>query len=774
MAWTLVVCLIVGHNAYLWLIKRIAPDTDIMALLPVQKLDPVMQQAFTHMVDTAQQRVIVLIGSKDWAVARQAATEYGDVVAMRPELLRAASLTGQTQQDWLGVFQPHRLNLIASDQEDRLQNLPASAWVDTALRQLYSPFAGPKTGLWRDDPFGLFSSWVQERSQESPVRPRDGVLFVDDGERHYVLLSLVIHDSVFAMPTQKAVIGVLDSARNRAMTAGSDVDVIAAGVLLHAAAAAEQASGEVWTIGLGSLLGIILLMWATFHSVKPILFIFVSIVIGCLGSLSLCWLLFERIHLLTLVFGASLIGVAQDYGIFFLCHRLNADEQISSRQLLSRLLPSLALTLLAAVIGYLGLAFTPFPGLRSMAVFSALGLIFAWLTVLCWFPLWADRVPLKSGMLVHWYEGTLSGWPVPGADKRSAFVLVVAALVTMLGLVQLTSDDDIRLLQNSPPRLIADQIRLGKILDAPTPVQFYLVRAATRQGVLEREELLKQRLNPLVAQQKMTGYQAISNWVPSDRTQQRRRQLVDDKLFRDGAALTQLAQQIGEDNDWVSRTRDDLNRYAQPLSVDQFLASPAGEPWRYLWLGTVNGGYASIVALRGLSQAGLSSVQHAGDALEGVLWVDKVAEISAVLRQYRITMGWVLTGAYGIIFAVLFLRYRRDTWRILAPTALASCLALALLGVLHQPIQLFHVLAFMLLLGIGVDYGIFMQEKKQGRPETAWLAIGLSAVNTLLSFGLLGLSQTPALHAFGLTLLMGVALVWMIVPLFRKQDEDCR
>ncbi|MDO9194225.1 MAG: hypothetical protein Q7U12_15110, partial [Undibacterium sp.] len=64
--WALVVCLLLGHNAYLWLDKRIVPDTDILALLPVQERDPVLQQSFTHMVDSAQQRVIVLIGAADW------------------------------------------------------------------------------------------------------------------------------------------------------------------------------------------------------------------------------------------------------------------------------------------------------------------------------------------------------------------------------------------------------------------------------------------------------------------------------------------------------------------------------------------------------------------------------------------------------------------------------------------------------------------------------------------------------------------------------------
>jgi predicted exporter len=103
------------------------------------------------------------------------------------------------------------------------------------------------------------------------------------------------------------------------------------------------------------------------------------------------------------------------------------------------------------------------------------------------------------------------------------------------------------------------------------------------------------------------------------------------------------------------------------------------------------------------------------------------------------------------------------------PTLLATAITLALLGLMGERLQLFNVLALMLLLGIGVDYGIFLLEHRGD--GHAWLAVVLGAASTLLSFGLLALSATPALRAFGLTMLFGTGLVWMISPLFRPQAE---
>jgi len=133
-------------------------------------------------------------------------------------------------------------------------------------------------------------------------------------------------------------------------------------------------------------------------------------------------------------------------------------------------------------------------------------------------------------------------------------------------------------------------------------------------------------------------------------------------------------------------------------------------------------------------------------------------------------MGWVLLVSYVAVYALLYPRYRQASWRVLAPTALATMLTLALLGIAGQGLQLFHLLALMLLLGIGVDYGIFLQEPDSQRDGTAWLAVGISALSTLLSFGLLGLSQTPALRAFGLTMAMGIGAVALIVPCFRRAN----
>jgi predicted exporter len=361
----------------------------------------------------------------------------------------------------------------------------------------------------------------------------------------------------------------------------------------------------------------------------------------------------------------------------------------------------------------------------------------------------------------------LTHWPRFTSEWRALGTVLAFVGLIGFGALRLTAQDDIRALQNSPQELIDDQLKIGKILDLATPAQFYLLRGTSADALLEREEQLKERLDLLIQRKEIAGYHAISNWVPSARLQRERRQAIEQVILSDEGALALLGKKIGADHNWLSAARARLLGAAAPQTIEEFFKSPASEPWRHLWLGQVGQEHASIVALRGVTRKSLPALRQAATGLKDVEWVDQVGDISSLLGDYRRYMGWVILVSYFIVYALLYPRYGRNSWRVLVPTALASLLALALLGMGGQGLQLFHLLALMLLLGIGVDYGIFMQEPDSQRDGAAWLAVGISALSTLLSFGLLGLSNTPALRAFGLTMTIGIGAAALIVPCFR-------
>lgn len=763
--WLLVVLAMAGHGLWLWSGDRLHLETDMLAMLPQRAGDRAVQDATRQLADAAGRRVVVLVGAPDWPSARTAADAYAAAVgAAGPSLALRYRVGDDLADDWIGFFTPYRHQLLTDAQRAQMETEPADRLAARAVEALYRPFGLPRVGTWQDDPLNLFGGWLAARAAESPVRVVDGRLSVAGDGRQYALLMLEQHGPAFSIAAQRALMPVLDAARAAALAAVPAAEVVNAGVPLYAARAAEQAHREVHTIGLGSLAGILVLTVLAFNGLRPRLLVALSIGVGLLAAISVCALLFERIHLITLVFGASLVGVAENYGTNWFCNRLGRppEERWAMRR---RQAPVMWLAMLTTVIGYALLALAPFPGLRQIAVFSGVGLLAAFVTVLWWFP-FLDRRRIEFNRFAAWLGSRRALWPALG---RNAFTVVFAVAVTGLvgaGLARLRSNDDIRLLQNSPPTLIEQQLRLGALLDLPSPAQFYLVTAPSEDGVLAAEEAVKQRLAARVADGALDGWQAVSDWVPSRERQQQDAALVARRIDGDGGVLALAAARLGETLAPAAAAA------VVPLAVADWLAAPVSEPLRHQWLGRFGDGYASVMLLRGAHDpARFGALAAIAAEVPGVRFVDKVGEVSEVLARYRQLMGWVIVASYALVLVALCLRFGRRGWRALAPTAIASALAIALLALLGQPLQLFNVLALLLILGMGVDYGIFLLEQPGRSERRPFLSVTIAAACIELAFGLLALSQTPALRAFGLTMLFGIFLAWLLTPLFMDADH---
>jgi len=589
------------------------------------------------------------------------------------------------------------------------------------------------------------------------MQSRDGLVSVRDGDgRDWALLRFHSAQPAFRLNGDAPLQAALDRATSAASrNAGGELKLLRGGVPLHAEAAASRAAWEVNTIGIGSLLAVVLLVWLAFRSPRPILLVALSLLIGLAAGVATTTWLFGKVHLLTLVFGASLAGVAEDYGIhYFACRQ--GHPEVPPRALMRQLLPALGLALLTSVLAYLTLGIAPFPGLRQMAVFAAAGLTATCITAVLWFP-WMDAGTPRRSRFASAIAGSLGRWPRWRANKAGIALALLVAVFIAMGLSKLRSSDDLRGLQASPPELLAGEIAVGKLLGLPSPAQYFLVEGEDAQAVLRNEERLTDALQPLVAAGRLHGWRAVSDWLPSLQRQQADRASV---VPAEALARSRAAAILGE-------AMDAQTQGAAPpqLRVEDGLRQPLAAPLRPLWLGEVDGRHASVVILQGLSPANVAAVAAAARGLDGVRWIDRTATFSKLLGHYRVQMGWLLLAGYVAVALALLARFGRIGWRALLPTALAALLSLAALGWMGVPLQLFGVLAQLLLLGMGVDYGIFLLEHRDD--GASWLAVCLGAASTLLAFGLLALSATPALHGFGLMLLLGIGCVWLLSPCLR-------
>ncbi|WP_439686791.1 Membrane transport protein MMPL domain-containing protein [Cupriavidus oxalaticus] len=756
--WLLAVLALALHQASFWRSDRI--DTDVMALLPGSERTATADRVLRQLADGVSREIVVLVGAPDWEQARAAAQSFGQATGMHPELLRPVDKIGAFDFDAaLAFYRPWREHLLTDAQRAMLGRADADTLAQQALARLYQFAAGASLSGWSADPLGLWQDWWLARADMTRVRERDGLAAFSADGLQWVLLTYRIGKPAFSVSGDTDYGDLLAAAGAGARSGHDAVRVVMAGIPLHAEAAAAQASFEMNVIGLGSLAAVLLLVWLAFRSLRPILLVALSLAIGTAAAISVTAAVFDRVHLITLVFGASLVGVAEDYGIHYFVTR-QADRRRTSAGVMRMLLPGMALALATSVVAYLALGIAPFPGLRQMALFSAVGLVAAFLTVVLWFPL-LDRGSLRPTRLSAWLADSLARWPRVGADRRTLVLGAMLAAFIVPGLLQVRVVDDVRQLQSSPPALIEAQRTAGRLLGSPSPAQFLLVRGASPDQVLQREEAAKAALAGIEAKGGIDGVIAVSDWVPSAA-----RQRADAALA--SGLEGQVRERVARMLHTAAPALGGMAPVDEVLTLQRWLAHPVSEALRHLWLGreSQDGSYASVMLLRGLDDPRtMPAVQAAVAGVPGVEWVDRVADLSGLLHHYRVLMSWLLLAGAAAVAVLLAWRYGRASWRALVPTLLAGLFSVALLGWLHVPLQLFPVLALALLLGVGVDYGIFLLEHPGD--GVSWTAIVLGAASTLLAFGLLGLSSTPALHAFGVTMLAGVGAVWVLSPWFR-------
>ena len=348
-------------------------------------------------------------------------------------------------------------------------------------------------------------------------------------------------------------------------------------------------------------------------------------------------------------------------------------------------------------------------------------------------------------------------------------MLLISVFIAALTLSKSQNVDDVRLLQTSPAGLLQQENFVKTQLNASSNSQFLLIQANSVEAGLQKEEALRPLLERLISTTSISGYQALSTVLPSLNKQEENARLIKE-LYRQ--QLSSFYEQLDMTTENYQKAQASLTQaLPQRLSFDEWQQHEESRMWANFIISAKDGQFGTIIRFSGVID------QHAKQQLaalvsgdDQIIFVDQIRDISNIMGEYRKQIINLVLIAYLFVLLVLLHRYRTQVWRIILPPLLASIFTLAILTQLEQGINVFHLMALILVLGIGLDMGIFLTETRESLHT--WLAVSLSAYTSLLAFGLLTLSDTPVLHHFGLTVLVGLTLVWMLVLVMRKNIPE--
>jgi predicted exporter len=132
-----------------------------------------------------------------------------------------------------------------------------------------------------------------------------------------------------------------------------------------------------------------------------------------------------------------------------------------------------------------------------------------------------------------------------------------------------------------------------------------------------------------------------------------------------------------------------------------------------------------------------------------------------------------------LVLPLLMLRYRglRRALAAFLPSTLSAIVVLSLFAALGHEINLLHVVSLLVVMGMGVDFGIYLVDSVDSHRAlgATLISILLCCLSTIFTFGMLALSSHPALRAIGLTSGLGIALSFLFAPvtlLLTHADEE--
>jgi predicted exporter len=735
-----------------WVVsQRLKISTDLRSFMPAPTTPD--QRLLMEQVGEGPGSRLLLLAISGGADQDLAALSQGLLARLKDDPRYSQVINGSFDPGALDpALLPYRYLLSPTLDAQPLDEAYLADQLQQRLDELSSPAASLLKGLLPRDPtlevLKLAQMWAPARSPQV----RDGVWFSAQDEA--LLLVQTVAAGFDPGAQQQAIDGIEKAFHALPGSAGAKLELSGPGYFSVVVGAQTRHQAD-W-IGRISTVGFIALLLLAYRSVGSLLLSALPIASAALAGIVALTLAFPDVHGITLAFGFTLLGVAQEYPIRVLSHRRAGEDAVQS---VRALWPLLLTAIASACIAYLAFYASGVNGLKQLAVFTIVGLLAAGFSTRYLLPhLLPRRVRDVADMR----------WLVRARDfvdrlprPRWLPLLVAAAIVAMLALAPGPFwQNNLAALTPLPQSMLQHDARLRQALGAPDVRYLLVLQAPTAQGVLDLSQRLQPRVDTLVAKHAVDTLELPSRYLPTVALQRERQQRLPDRATLqhdldealDGLPFRADLFQPFLDDVQTARALPALTpeRYAQTPLGQRLAAMLVPRDGHWLGLGTVSGVH-DVAALQALGEGSHGNVR--------LLDLKAASESLVVDYRTRILQA-LLAAAVLLVLTISFaLRSARRAWHVLAPMTLATFLVLAVERVAGIEISLFHLVALILAGGLGLHYALFFERDtgdpaEQRRTLHATLVCVLSA---LLVFGMLAWATIPVLRAIGLTVSLGVA-----------------
>lgn len=600
--------------------------------------------------------------------------------------------------------------------------------------------------LMARDPF-LQTLKILERL--APVNITGDIWFAEDGSA--VLLAETRAPAIDIGAQQQAIATIRQIFNNLPGSVSVQLELTGVGAFSVELQNTIRAEAQKRTIlALTALLVVLLLIYRKFQF---LLLAVLPLGMGFLVGLATVALLFTSVHGITLAFGFTLMGVAIDYPLHLFSHARQQPGHLA----IKLIWPTLRIGVASTMIAYLALAFSGSEGLAQLGAFTASGVVTAALVTRYWLP----------HFMAAQNSATNTASARPGRRPLAILPALLTLLVALSGAQFLLKDglweDSLASLSPVPEQRLLRDGQLRSAAGTPDMRYQLVLRSNNLEGLLLDNESVDLLLQQAVDDDLLESWQSVSLILPSQNIQKQRQQAIpsnEELHVRIQEAISKSP--FREDAFDAFETNAALATSLLPLSPTQFEATPL-DSWLDSHLVNVADQWVSLISISQPKPAELAPRVETWE--QQIELVDLQQSTLDLMRDYRrAAIGTISFAALLIIALLLFEQKepRRVLWLVLTVAASLS-VTVFVVTIVHTGLTIIHLVALLLVLGLGLDYALFVSRRETEVEQKATRhAVVACAITTTMTFGILAGSSIPMLKYIGLTIATGSAASFIL------------
>ncbi len=755
---------------------KIGIDSDLFNMVPKSISMASVKKADDKMMSVTSQNVFVLVADEDFDKAKGVAEAvYAELKDSRNfesiSLYNDVSAMGEIT-DFLYRYRSY---LIDEETADKILNDQDAAedFAMEALSKAYGGFTMLPLDDIDTDPFLLTEYHLQNyltslQNAGTAMSVKDGVLASKFEDKWYIMIRGVLSPAGSKLASKNNAITEIYKACEKF----PEVTFVFSGTPFHSHESSNSASREISIIATVSMLAVIILLIFIFRSVRPLVYsvgsIMISLGVAVLATLAV----FHKMHVITLVFGTSLIGSCIDYSLHFFTHWAANKELKSSVEIRNHIFSGLLMAIISTGICFAILLLAPFTILKQMSFFCLTGLISSFLTTIAIYPY--IKLPEERGNVR--FTGAFTKLIYRMQQKwvgRLVIILLFAFSLISIAVFHknVRVKNNLLTLYDMKGRLLQDEITASQVIQY-SPGGWFIVGGETEEQALENEEKLRRKFEEMTGGQ--VGYVSTSSFVPSMAVQKKSRmayrklmELAEEQLINLGfdeeeaellakSEYKTMPPDFSLDTDYVSFENGNV-----PAFIESAISS--------VWLGKVDGKYFTVLLPTKVTD--YANYRSLAEQDDNVYFISKSQDISADLDSLTKMILKFFVVAYILMFIMLRFFYSwKQALKIISVPLLIILVVVAVFAAGKIDMEFFSVTGLILVFGLGLDYIIYMMEnEKKNNSVLEPFATMVSFVTTIISFGALALSSFKPVHLIGLSIFIGLATAYISSFFYGRQ-----